>query len=117
MSAAGIPVSAAAAALSCACAINTAVTRTVLATPIVLASLSGRMDTFPTLLVASIISLYMTGDESIIKAARKRWLRAELMGSEVMTDRDKDIQRNRIIRSPDISRGPTPGTSLHAKNN
>jgi len=80
-------ISPAGAALSCACAINVAVTRTVLATPIVLSTLSGRVDIFPTMLVASIISLYVTGDESIIKAARKRFLRRELEGTEAMTDR------------------------------
>jgi len=100
MSSYGVPVSVAGACLSCACAINVAVTRTVLATPIVLATLSGRSDVFPQLLVASIISLYITGDESIIKAARRRWLRAELFGTEIMTDRSKPIDRNRILRSP-----------------
>ena len=61
-------------------AINVAVTRTVIATPIVLASLSGRPDTLPTLLVASLVSLWVTADESVIKDARKRWLRVELGG-------------------------------------
>merc|ERR1719326_2660213 len=88
-------ISPAAAALCCACSINVAVTRTVLATPVVLATLSGRTDVFPMLLVASIVSLYMTGDEAIIKAARKRWLRAELEGAEIMTDRAGDFKRNR----------------------
>ena len=55
--------------------------------PIVLSTLSGRVDIFPTMLVASIVSLYVTGDESIIKAARKRFLRRELKGTELMTDR------------------------------
>ena len=43
----------------------------VLATPIVLASLAGRTDCFPTLLVASIVAMQMTGDEAIIVAARR----------------------------------------------
>ena len=91
-------ISPAAAALSCACAINVAVTRTVLATPIVLASLSGRTDVFPTLLVASIVSLYVPGNESIIKAARKRWLRAELEGTEDMRDGvTPRLDRNRVV--------------------
>ena len=74
------PLSHAAGALCTACAINVAVTRTVIATPIVLASLSGRPDTLPTLLVASLVSLWVTADESVIKDARKRWLRVELEG-------------------------------------
>ena len=91
-------VSPAAAALACACAINVAVTRTVLATPIVLATLSGRTDVFPTLLVASIVSLYVPGQESIIKAARKRWLRAELDGSAELVDGyTPRIDRNRVV--------------------
>ena len=61
----------AACALSMACAINASVTRTVLASPIVLASLAGRTDCFPTLLVASIVAMQMTGDEAIIVAARR----------------------------------------------
>ena len=111
----GIEVSQAAAALSCACAINVAVTRTVLATPIVLSGLSGRIDCFPTLLAASIVSLFVTGDESIIKAARKRWLRAELDGTELLTDRTAPLQRNRI-ESKTYSRGNTPGNSSHGGN-
>ena len=67
-----------------ACSINAAVTRTVLATPIVLASLAGRTDCFPTLLVASIVAMQMTGDEAIIVAARRRWLRSELDGADSM---------------------------------
>jgi len=103
----------AAIALSMACSINVAVTRTVIATPIVLATLSGRTDCFPTLLVASIVSLYMTGDESIIVAARKRWLRAELDGIEALTDRTPPMERNRTrVRTP----GSTPNTSLHGGN-
>merc|ERR1719502_1055268 len=117
--AAGMQVSAGAASLSCACAINVAVTRTVLATPIVLATLSGRVDTFPTLLVASLVSLYVTGDESIIKGARKRWLRSELQGTDLMTDRTPPLQRNRrqSNRSAGNSTNTTPGASLHKANN
>ena len=97
-------------ALSMACAINVAVTRTVIATPIVLATLSGRTDCFPGLLVASIVSLHMTGEESIIVAARKRWLRTELDGTEALTDRTPPMERNRPrLRSP----GNTPSNSLH----
>ena len=70
-----------------------AVTRTVLATPIVLSTLSGRVDCFPTLLVASIVATYITGDESVIKAARSRWLRSELDGSELLVDKDAPMQR------------------------
>lgn len=93
-----------AAALSCACAINVAVTRTVLATPVVLSTLSGRVDCFPTLLVASLVSLYVTGDESIIKAARARWLRSELDGSEMLVDNDAPMERKRTrVRSPSQS--------------
>lgn len=113
---AGIPISAAAASLSCACAINVAVTRTVLATPIVLATLSGRVDTFPTMLVASLVALYVTGDESIIKAARKRWLRAELTGTELMTDRTPPMQRNRIVRTS-MSGASSCNASAHAGTN
>ena len=75
----------AAAALGCAAAINTSVTRTVLSTPLVLVSLSGRPDDFPCLLIASVVSLYMTGEVSIITAARKR-LRREQLGAENLTD-------------------------------
>jgi len=103
-----IAMSPAGAALGCACAINVAVTRTVLATPIVLSTLSGRVDVFPTLLVASILSLYVTGEESIIKAARKRWLRSQLEGTEMMTDRTPEMDRNRIV-----SIRHTPNNSLH----
>jgi len=114
----GVQMSAAAASLSVACAINVAVTRTVLATPIVLATLSGRVDAFPEMLVASLIALYVTGDESIIKAARKRWLRSELMGSELMTDRTAPIERNRRYGgSASNSRTTTPGSSKHNANN
>lgn len=109
----GVPLSHAATALSCACAINVAVTRTVLATPIVLSALSGRIDVFPTLLVASLVALYVTGDESIIKAARKRWLRSELDGTELMTDRSPAMVRNRVVRSRSI----TPGSSAHGNSN
>ena len=105
-------ISPAAAALCCACSINVAVTRTVLATPVVLATLSGRTDIFPMLLVSSIISLYVTGDESIIKAARKRWLRKELDGTELMTDRNKDLDRNRVVLKIRSNRS-TPNTSTH----
>jgi len=108
-----VQVSQGAAALSMACAINVAVTRTVLATPIVLATLSGRTDVFPTLLVASIVSLYVTGDESIIKAARKRWLRAELEGTDLMTDRSKPLERKRVVISNPDSRHSTPHSSTH----
>ena len=85
-----------------------AVTRTVLATPIVLTTLSARPDVMPTLVVASIVSLYVTGDESIIKAARKRWLRHELDGCEVLDDPSPQIQRRRTrlrtpVTSPDNS--------------
>ena len=100
-----------AAALGCACAINVAVTRTVLATPIVLSTLSGRVDCFPTLLVASLVSLYVTGDESIIKAARGRWLRSELDGAAELVDSDAPMVRTRprLRTSP----GSTPGNSAH----
>lgn len=108
-----VPLSPAAAALSCACAINVAVTRTVLATPIVLATISGRTDCFPTLLVASIVSLYMTGNESIIKAARKRYLRAELEGTEDMKDgATPRLERNRIVVQNRSNR-TTPNSSKH----
>ena len=105
-----IAISPAAASLSCACAINVAVTRTVLATPIVLATLSGRVDVFPTMLVSSLVALHITGDEAIIKAARKRWLRAELDGTALMTDRTPPMERNR--KTP----GSTPGNSTHSGN-
>jgi len=75
----------AAAALGCAAAINTAVTRTVLATPIVLITLSARPDVFPSVLIASVISLYITGDVAIITAGRKR-LRREQLGADKLTD-------------------------------
>lgn len=55
----------------------------------------------------------MTGDESIIVAARKRWLRAELDGIEALTDRTPPMERNRTrVRTP----GSTPNTSLHGGN-
>ena len=79
----------------------------------VLVTLSGRTDCFPTLLVASIVSLYMTGDESIIKAAKKRYLRAELDGTNLMTDRSKPLQRHRIVYN---ERGPSADPSLHGGN-
>ena len=51
--------------------------------------------------MASLISLYVTGDESIIKAARKRWLRAELDGCEVLEDPSPAIERRRTrVRTP-----------------
>jgi len=112
----GIHTSQAAAALSFAAAINVAVTRTVLATPIVLASLSGRTDVFPHLLVASLVALWVTGEESIIKAARKRWLRAELEGTSAMTDRTPTLERRRLVRSGNNSAATTPGSSLHGGN-
>ena len=62
------------------------------------------------LLVASIVSLYVTG-ESIIKA-RKRWLRKELDGTELMTDRNKDLERNRVVLNVRSSRS-TPNSSAH----
>ena len=79
-----------------------------------MATLSGRTDCFPTLLVSSLVALMVTGDESIIKAARKRWLRAELDGTEVMTDRDAPMNdRKRVVRSGNVSRATTPGNSAH----
>jgi len=108
----GFPMSPAAAALCCACSINAAVTRTVIATPVVLATLSGRTDVFPMLLVSSIVSLYVTGDEAIIKAARKRWLRTELEGSELLTDRDGKMERNRVAVINRSNR-TTPHSSQH----
>ena len=106
----GLHLSPAAAALSCACAINVAVTRTWMATPIVLSTLSGRTDVCPTMLVASLISLYVTGDEAIITAARKRWLRAELDGCEVLEDPTPTVERRRTrLRAP----GTTPPHSVH----
>merc|ERR1719502_971153 len=100
----------AAAALGVAGSINVAVTRTVLATPIVLSTLSGRVDCFPTLLVSSIVALYITGDESIIKAARSRWLRSELDGSELLVDQNAPMERKRTrVRTP----SSTPGSSMH----
>ena len=59
-------------ALCLAAGINTCVTRTVLATPIVLVSISDRVDALPVALVASIVALHVTQDESVIKAARPR---------------------------------------------
>jgi hypothetical protein len=59
-------------ALCLAAGINTCVTRTVLATPIVLVSISDRVDALPVALVASIVALHVTQDESVIKAARTR---------------------------------------------
>lgn len=109
-----VVISPGAAALSMACAINVAVTRTVLATPIVLTTLSARPDVMPTLVVASIVSLYVTGDESIIKAARKRWLRHELDGCDVLDDPSPQIQRRRTrLRTPVTS----PENSLKGGNN
>jgi len=106
----GFHISQAGAALCFACAINVSVTRTVLATPIVLSSLSGRTDVFPELLVASLVAIWVTGDESIIKAARKRWQRSELEGAENLTDRTKPMERNRLQPR---SNSTTPNTSLH----
>ena len=97
----------AAAALSCACAINVACTRTVLATPIVLSALSGRPDMLPTLLVASLTALYVAGDETVIVAARKRWLRTELDGCEILEDPTPPMARSRPRVRP--SRISTPG--------
>lgn len=108
----GVTISPAAAALCCACSINASVTRTVLATPVVLATLSGRTDVFPMLLVSSIVSLYVTGDEAIIKAARKRWLRKELEGSELLTDRNPHMERNRVVVMNRSNRS-TPHHSTH----
>ena len=59
-------------ALSIGGAINVAATRTVLATPIVMCSLSGRIDVLPVCLVASVTSLFATDGVSIIAAARHR---------------------------------------------
>jgi len=106
-------VSPAAACLSLACGINVAVTRTVLATPIVLASLSGRVDVFPTLLVTSIVAAEISSGESIIKAARSRLLRAELDGAELLTDRSPKVPRMRTrVRTP----SGTPGNSIHGNS-
>ena len=71
------------AALSLAAAINTSVTRTVLATPVVLIGLSGRPDVLPCVLVASVVSLYMTGDVAIIKASRARRKTQEILGQVI----------------------------------
>ena len=102
-----------AASLCVACAINVAVTRTVISTPIVMATLSGRVDCFSSLLVASIVAINITGDESIIKAARKRWLRYELDGIEALTDRTPQMERRRSrVRTP----SSTPGSSMHGSN-
>ena len=80
----------ASAALGCAAAINASITRTVLATPIVLITLSSRPDVFPCVLVSSIVSLYITADTSIISAARKRYTREQL-GNEGMSDCWSDL--------------------------
>jgi len=108
----GFEISQGAASLCCACAINVAVTRTVLATPVVMATLSGRTDVFPMLLVASIVSLYVTGKESIIKAARKRWLRAELDGAAELDDGETPMERNRVVQIKRSNRS-TPNSSKH----
>ena len=65
-------VSLSAAALSFAAALNTAVTRSVLSTPLVLTSLTGRVDLFPTILAASIISLHLTSHVAVITCAAPR---------------------------------------------
>lgn len=104
----------AAASLCIACAINVSVTRTILATPIVLSALSGRVDVFPTLLVSSLVAAYVSGDEAIIKSARKRFLRAELDGTELLTDRTPQLDRRRSrVR---VTPGSTPGNSTHGGN-
>merc|ERR1712070_669158 len=73
-------------------------------------------DVFPTLLVASIVSLFMTGNESIIKAARKRYLRMELEGTEFMRDgATPRLERNRIVVQNRSNR-TTPNTSKHGGN-
>ena len=53
----------------------------------------------------------MTGDESIIKAARGRWLRSELDGAAELVDSDAPMVRTRprLRTSP----GSTPGNSAH----
>ena len=80
---------------------------------IVLATLSGRVDCFPSLLVASLVATYITGDEAVIKAARKRWLRNELDGAELLTDRTPKMERVRTrIKTP----SSTPGNSAYAGN-
>jgi len=65
-------VSLSAAALSFAAALNTAVTRSVLSTPLVLTSLTVRVDLFPTILAASIISLHLTSHVAVITCAAPR---------------------------------------------
>ena len=52
-------------------------------------------------LVASLVSLWVTADESVIKDARKRWLRVELEGCDAMEDPSPDIVRRRSrLRRP-----------------
>ena len=65
-------VSLGAAALALAAAMNTAVTRTVVATPLVLTSLTGRVDLFPTILTASIVSLHLSSHVAVITCAQPR---------------------------------------------
>ena len=65
-------VSLAGATLSLAAAINVAATRTVLSTPLVLTSLTGRVDLFPTILAASIVSMHLTGRVAVITAQAPR---------------------------------------------
>ena len=65
-------VSPTACALGLATALNVAVTKTILATPIVLCEISGRVDVLPCLLVASILALLLSDGTHIIKAARSR---------------------------------------------
>merc|ERR1711871_1594783 len=81
-----------------------------------LTTLSGRTDCFPILLVASIVSLYMTGDEMIIKAARKRWLRSELEGTEDMLDSaDMKLEKSDMIRNMRRESNSLRGGSLFGK--
>ena len=65
-------VSLAGATLSIAASINVAATRTVLSTPLVLTSLTGRVDLFPTILAASIVSMHLTGRVAVITAQAPR---------------------------------------------
>lgn len=59
-------------ALGLGAAINTAATRCVFATPVIMATLSGRADAFTTLFVSSLVSLVITSNDAVILAAKSR---------------------------------------------
>ena len=90
------------AALSFAAAITTAVTRTVLATPLVLTSLTGRVELFPMMLIASIVSLHLTSHVAVITQAQQR----SMEGEYSVTRRDTRMEGESPTRSFKIPSGP-----------